>query len=161
MGFANTPHQVDTRNILFDPTILKDYGFAISAGKTLQPLEHMTPSVRLEKVSKRAFDEIVNWLRHDFERNRTLIESVLLEIADSESYDRLQIINSERLLSRLLSEFKSDITNLTSVILTGVPLVPSQDTIQLAQRVAEMEPDTRSVRKWAESLTSDISERND
>lgn len=152
---------IDTRTHKYDHRLFEDYGFAISVGQSALPVDVNTAGVHFAALTKRVLDELITWLRGDLERNTLLVEAVLMEIAFDDASETIREINSERIISRAFTEFKEDISRLTSQIASGKPLTPSDETIRLAQRVVEIEPDTRSIEEWADTLSTDVSRMDD
>jgi hypothetical protein len=147
---------VDTRTAKYNQGFFEDFGIAVAVGQSALPAENVTRNVQLATFTRRVLDEIIQWLRCDPERNTLLIEAVLLEIASDDGSETVREIDSERLLSPALTDFRREAARLTSTIGQKAALIPSVETIQLAQRVADMEPDTRTVEEWADALSADV-----
>ena len=138
---------VDTSTKEFDFNALNGIGLAIIAGKTTE-LGDNGYKAMLVPVAQQ-YNGLASWLSDDIVNRIPFIE----KITSALSFAR----DVEQTIEFPVQQGAIKVGTLISSMNKLIPLAREDETLRLAQRVVEMEPDERSIEEWAGDLSKQIS----
>jgi hypothetical protein len=149
MNALTSLHDTNTKE--YNIARFQEIGLSVIAGKLAKgDLQRQA----ILRVLPATYDKLTNWLAEDFDHNAAIVDSIAIRLAS--------LFNTEQVIDLCSDNPQPQLhDNLLAAFEERLPLLRSQETLNLAERVAELGVDGRSIEKWADELSKDISKGND